>query len=323
MSNCNDLFASFHDEIYLHSEKKESLRTSRNSIRKKIKKYFKETLGLTEPKFYGQGSYMMNTMVNPIEGEYDIDDGIYIEHLKKEDEENWDTPIKVHNWIVKAVTGHTSTAPIDKNTCVRVIYKNEYHVDLPIYVKKEGEHPKLAHKSKGWVDSDPKELTKWFNDQVKEKGDQLKRIVRYLKAWKDHKEGDIKLPSGMVLTILAANHFVTDYPDEDDAALTATVKAIYDELSVSFSLTRPVFPDEELLDWSDSKQENLLTKLDNLIKKAEKALEEQDKTKASKKWIDVFGDRFPEHPPEDSQSESNSVLKSAAPAVLGNHGRSA
>lgn len=25
----------------------------------------------------------MNTMVNPIEGEYDIDDGIYIEHLKK------------------------------------------------------------------------------------------------------------------------------------------------------------------------------------------------------------------------------------------------
>lgn len=321
MSNCNDLFTTFHGKIYLDSEKKKSLRTSRDAIRTKIRKHFKDELGVSEPKFYGQGSYMMNTTVVPLDGEYDVDDGVYLEHLKDTDEEDWVTPATVHSWIVKAVEGHTATNPVDKNTCVRVIYKAQYHVDLPVYVKKTDEHPKLAHKSKGWIDSDPKELTKWFKDEVKEKGDQLKRLVRYLKAWKDYKEGETKLPSGMFLTILVANHFVSDHPNDDDAALAATAKAIHKELSETFSLQRPVFPNEELMaDWSESRKNNFLNKLETLIKKGEDALEEQDKIKASKKWIEVFGDRFPEY---EEPEETNSVVKASAPAVLGNHGRSA
>ncbi|MFF0830671.1 cyclic GMP-AMP synthase DncV-like nucleotidyltransferase [Brevibacillus sp. NPDC003359] len=325
MSNCHDLFTTFHNEIYLDSSKKESLRTSRNAIRNKIKKYFKDDLKVKEPKFYGQGSYMMNTTVTPIDGEYDIDDGLYLEHLTDVAEEEWPKTATVHRWVVDAVTGHTDTPPVDKNTCVRVIYKAEYHVDIPIYVKKKDEHPKLAHKTEGWIDSDPKELTKWFNDEVAAKGDQLKRAVRYFKAWKDKKEGETKLPSGMILTILAANYFVSDHPNNDDEAFIATAKAIHDSLSESFSLTRPVFPSEELIsDWSETKQNNFLTKLENLVKKGGEALEEQDKTKASKKWSTLFGDRFPEYtPPEETETEKNSVFKSSAPAVLGNHGRSA
>lgn len=325
MSSCHDLFTIFHNKIYLKPIKKASLRTSRDAIRKKVKRYFKEELELKEPKFYGQGSYMMNTTVTPIDGEYDIDDGIYLEHLTDVDEEDWPKAATVHGWVVDAVTGHTDTPPVDKNTCVRVIYKAEYHVDIPIYVKKKDEHPKLAHKSKGWIDSDPKELTKWFNDEVTAKGDQLKRVVRYLKAWKDFKESETKLPSGMHLTILAANYFVSDHPDDDDAALTATAKAIHVGLSESFSLTRPVFPSEELLeDWSETRRNNFLTKLENIVKKGGEALEEQDKVKASKKWIRLFGDRFPEYtPPEENETEKNSVFRSSAPAVLGNHGRSA
>lgn len=98
MSNCHDLFIKFHDdEIYLKSDKKESLRTSRNALRDKIKKYFSEELDVKKPKFYGQGSYMMNTTVTPIDGEYDIDDGIYLEHLKDTDEGDWPTPSTVHS----------------------------------------------------------------------------------------------------------------------------------------------------------------------------------------------------------------------------------
>lgn len=321
MSNCHDLFTEFHEKIYLTAEKKKSLRTSRNAIRDKIKKYFKDELGLTEPKFYGQGSYMMNTTVVPIDGEFDIDDGVYLEHLKNEDEEDWATPSTVHNWILKAVEGHTSTPPVNKNTCVRVIYKNNYHVDLPIYVM-SGDHPKLAHKSKGWIDSDPKALTKWFIDEVAVKGDQLKRVVRYFKAWKDFKDGDTKLPSGMVLSILAANHYASGYLNDDDSAFVETARAIHKELNESFSLVRPVFPSEELIsDWSETKKNNFLSKLENLIKKGDKAIAETDKTKASEKWIEALGDRFPEY--QAPKSELNTVFKSTAPAVLGNHGRSA
>jgi hypothetical protein len=318
MSNCHDLFDNFHEKIYLHSDSKKTLRKSRNAIRNKIIKHFNEVLKISQPKFYGQGSYMMNTTVTPIDGEYDIDDGIYLQHLNGVTEKDWPTPTKVHNWIVDAVDGHTTTPPVDKNTCVRVIYKSEYHVDLPIYVM-SGDHPKLSHKSKGWIDSDPKLLTDWFNGKASERGEQLKRIVRYFKAWKDFKDGDPKLPSGMILTILAENYFVAD--DNDDASLAATAKSIHDNLSSVFSLIRPVFPSEELIsDWSTTRQDNFLTKLNYLIKKAAEALETEDKTTASQKWIKVFGSRFPEYDPPEEESTAS---KSAAPAVLGNHGRSA
>ncbi len=90
-------------------------------------------------------------------------------------------------------------------------------------------------------------MTEWFKGEVRTKGEQVKRLVRYLKAWKDYKEGDIKLPSGMVLTILVTNYFVGEYPEEDDAALVATAKAIHTALSESFSVKRPVHPRKNCL----------------------------------------------------------------------------
>ncbi|CAN7766529.1 hypothetical protein LJR153_007283 [Paenibacillus sp. LjRoot153] len=83
---------------------------------------------------------------------------------------------------------------------------------------------------------------------------------------------------------------------DDDDALAASAKAIRKTLSATFLLTKLVFPSEELMsDWSDTRRDNFLNKLENLVEKAEEALKETDKINASKKWIDVFGDRFPEH----------------------------
>jgi Second Messenger Oligonucleotide or Dinucleotide Synthetase domain len=324
LAQCNDLFLKFDEKIKLKPKKKESLRTSRNALRKKIQDYFEETLKVSKPKFWGQGSYMMNTTIEPIEGEYDIDDGVYLMHLADKKEEDWPATSTVHNWIVKAVDGHTSTPPKDKNTCVRVIYKNDYHVDLPIYIKAEdADHPKLAHKEKGWIDSDPKALTNWFNDEVKNKGDQLKRIVRYFKAWKDYKKGDDKFPSGMVFTILAANHFVEGYEEDDDTAFIAIAQEIYDQLNSSFSIKRPVFPEEELLDgWSETAKTKFLNKLSNLIEQGQKALETEDKKEAADIWRKIFGDRFPEYTPPEERVDKGYALQTSKPAVLGNHGRS-
>lgn len=326
MAKCHDLFLKFNDNITLDSGKKSALRTSRNAIRNDIKDYFDETLKVTKPKFWGQGSYMMKTIIKPIEGEYDIDDGVYLEHLSETDESEWPSASTVHNWVVNAVKDRTSTDPQDKNTCVRAIYKNDYHIDLPIYIKgKNEEHPKLAHKSKGWIDSDPKELTNWFNDEVDKKDAQLKRIVRYFKAWKDFKKNGDKFPSGMVFTILAANHFIKGYEDDEDAAFIAVAQEIYDEFNTYFSLNRPVFPYEELLDdWSEGAQTNFLNKLSSLITKGQAALETDSKEEASKIWFKLFGDRFPEYTPpkEENKMDEGYALKTDEPAVLGNYGRS-
>ncbi len=325
MAQCNDLFIEFDGKIKLKSEKKETLRTSRNALRKKIQNYFENTLKVTKPNFWGQGSYMMNTTIEPIEGEYDIDDGVYLKHLASKKEEEWPVASTVHNWILKAVDGHTSTPPVNKNTCVRVIYKDDYHIDFPIYIKGDNaEHPKLAHKTKGWIDSDPKALTNWFNSEVTSKGEQLKRIVRYFKAWKDNKKGDDKFPSGMVFTILATNHFVEGYEEDDDSAFIAIAKEIYDNLNDSFSLTRPVFPDEELLDdWSETAKTNFLSKLSTLVTNGQKALEKDKLSDAADIWIKIFGDRFPAYTEtEEDRMNKGYALQTSTPAILGNHGRS-
>ncbi len=44
----------------------------------------------------------------------------------------------------------------------------------------------LAMRNGEWKKSDPEQVSKWFNDRVTEHGDQLRRVCRYLKAWRDY-----------------------------------------------------------------------------------------------------------------------------------------
>jgi ribosomal protein L10 len=48
----------------------------------------------------------------------------------------------------------------------------------------------------GWHFSDPVEITKWFKEAVKTNGTQLKRTVRYFKAWADFNAKNGKLHEG-------------------------------------------------------------------------------------------------------------------------------
>lgn len=325
MADCHDLFKKYYNEIGLSSEKKKYLRTSRDAIRDKIRKYFKETKEVKVPKFRGQGSYMIGTMVNPLDGEYDIDDGVYLQHLENDDDANWPAPTTMHGWVVEAVKNHTSTPPVDKNTCVRVIYKNNYHVDLPIYSIKDNV-PYLAHKSEGWSPSDPKAFIEWFRDKVKLKGEQLKRLVMYFKAWADfqNQNSSTRMPCGMVFTVLAAQNFYGS-SDRDDEALVGTARNILDNLEDNFSVKTPVTPYDDLLDgWSDTRKNNFLNKLKRLCDKGNEALalDDENKEDASSIWQELLGDRFPKYDPPKVKKE-DLAMATSAPAILGNHGRSA
>lgn len=306
MANLHETFTEFDSIIKLNSTKKTSLRTSRNSIRDDIRKYFKEKRDKHSVSFKGQGSFMMNTTIKPISSEYDLDDGVYI-FGKEEDRPTCQT---AHNWILEVVKNRTSSESLDKNTCVRVVYKSDYHVDLPIYYKVDksddeysldDEIPQLAHLSKGWIESDPYAFKKWFDDQAKGKP-QLKRIVRYLKAWSDKKQNDnsgLRFPSGMVFTILASNNFVQD--ERDDVSLLETLKAIQKDIDdirfyKSYECYRPtVDKNENLLNKYSAKttKENFLNALDSFIKSGDQAMELESKKDACAKWQKHLGNRFP------------------------------
>ncbi|MEH2298047.1 MAG: CBASS cGAMP synthase [Nostoc sp.] len=288
MANCHKLFLKFNTLIALKSKQKERLRVSRNAIRDRIRRYFQNKQNGFFPKFHGQGSLMMNTIIEPLDREFDIDDGIYFKVEAK--------PIQsvstLHQWIWEAINGHTKQNPIDKQTCVRLVYAGQYHLDLPIYYIIQGQTPYLAHKSKGWIKSDPREFIRWFNDKADNDG-QLKRIVRYLKAWRDYRKGD--LPSGLIFSILTANNIVFD--ERDDIALYKTLLNIKSSLERSFVCYRPTTPaDENLLeDYSQTNKDYFLEQLGSFIQSAEKALDEKTSQKdACKAWQRHFGeDRFP------------------------------
>jgi hypothetical protein len=293
MADLNSEFKTFHDRIALSSGKKESLRKARNAIRDRIRKYFRDNLKLAVSKFRGQGSYAMGTTVNPLDSEFDVDDGVYLQHLDENDDSKWPTPETVHRWLVQATDGHTNEKPIDKRTCVRVQYASQYHVDLPSYSKLNDDYMLAEKGEKGWHGSDPMALMLWFIEYVKACGEQLRRVVRYLKAWSDFQFGRRgKMPSGLILTVLAAQNFRAD--ERDDVSITYTAMAISNAVNPVFCVYNPVDSEEELTACLTYEQKvRFQEAVSDLALAAIKATETDDSKEASKLWRRQFGDRFP------------------------------
>lgn len=318
MANCHDLFQDFYGKIELASSKKEYLKKTRDAIRDKIIKYFKDTLKANVPKFLIQGSYAMATIVNPLDGEFDIDDGVYLQNLGS-DKSKWPKPETVHNWICKAVAGHTKEKTQDKRTCVRVVYSGNYHIDLPIY----GIYNKkayLAEKAKlGWHISEPRNIVKWFRSQTKTKGDQLRRLVRYTKAWADYQSKSGTFPNGFTLTVLVAEGY--EKSERDDSSFAGTMRNISDRLSESTVILNPVDKNEDLgKRISEFQMKNFKERLAYLLKNASSALKEESKVEACKKWKSEFGKRFPKC--EDLKI-IDTPRKTTSPAILRDDARSA
>ncbi|MBW1706282.1 MAG: hypothetical protein JRJ86_14115 [Deltaproteobacteria bacterium] len=293
MADLTDEFKTFHDRVTLTSGKKESLRKARNAIRSRIRNYFHENLKLKLPKFLGQGSYAMGTTVNPIDGEFDIDDGIYLQHLDENDNSKWPSPGTVHSWLINATDGHTKDKPIDKRTCVRMRYAGQYHVDLPAYAKLNGDYLLAEKGNKGWHRSDPLAINMWFMENVKAHGVQLSRVVRYLKAWADFQSGRRGImPSGLLLTVLAGQNLRID--EREDVSLSDTAYAISNMVYPVFCVYNPVDSEEELTArLTDEQKIRFQEAISDLASEAALAIRTDDREEASKLWRKQLGDRFP------------------------------
>ncbi|MDD3875559.1 MAG: hypothetical protein PHT69_03000 [Bacteroidales bacterium] len=324
MANCNEHFKEYNEKIRLTDARRKSLKGSRKELRKKVRKWFDENKpNENKPKFSGQGSMSMDTIINPIprkiteNGEektvlyYDVDDGIYFQGDK--DPKYRATPTTYHNWIYEAVEGHTDKDPIDKNTCIRTLFADGHNIDQPIYYKK-GETPELAHKRDGWIESDPKEFTDWFND-LAEKEPQLRKLVRYGKGWADKREFENNgkpMPSGLILAILIAENAVYR-KDRDDVALKETLLAIQRKLNIFFECKRPTTPKGENLFKDYTHKDYFMDCLAKFINDATKALQEKNFYRATEYWRKHLSDRFPLGEDKDDTSNSSAGLGAMIP----------
>ena len=300
MANCHNLFGEFNIEISLTSNKKTKMTISKNGIRERIRKYFKENHAEYVPKFYIQGSYKMKTGIRTKDDICDLDDGVYF--FRTPDV----TATTLQNWIWNAVNGYTSTSPEHRKKCIRNIFSGDYEIDIPVYYKIGGKEYQLAVKNNGWEDSDPKALIDWFNGNKDVNGKMIK-VIKELKAWCDYKRN--KMPSGLAMTILAMNaknKIVLN--DRDDILLTDILREIKKALNLKFECIVPVTPKDDLFaDYDETRKTNFLNNLNSFLSDAEAALKEQNNLKASRLWQKHLGNRFPDGEDKNEQSNSNSA----------------
>lgn len=253
-------------------------------------------------KHWLQGSYKNHTLIRPVRKgeEFDIDIGLYI-LCNAEDEGLSALESKEFNRAVLnqyAQFRREAKLEDSKSNCERLAYPSSFHIDIPLYYfDSETKTCKLANQNNTWIDSDPKSFQDWFDSAVsqyeKSELSQLRRCIRYLKAWTSLKSVDdgVFIPS-IAITVLVVNYF-TPFEDDDDALINL-VKGIYSYLEQNESLKSPV-GSQNLLAFSFDEYLNVKSKLEVLKKTCEQISNSDDSFYQYLFWNTVFEHMFPSY----------------------------
>ncbi|MDB5274454.1 MAG: hypothetical protein JWO58_2821 [Chitinophagaceae bacterium] len=304
MANCNDLFSGYHGEICIGKTKRDRMIGSKEALRKRIRKWFKDNHPDYDPKFFIQGSHKMKSGIRTKDDICDLDDGVYF--FREPDV----TSTTLQGWVWEAVNGYTETAPSHRQKCIRSMFAGDYEIDHPVYYKIDGQDYRLAIKNDGYQDSDPKAMVEWFDNQ-KDKNGKLIRQVMYLKSWCDQHPN--KMPSGLAMTILASNaKDKIAMNDRDDITFRDLLKEIQKALNLKFECVVPAIPNDDLFaDYDENRKKNFMTALNDLITDADEALKNENQLASSKLWKRHLGDRFPEGKDEKQNNSYTSAVVSA------------
>ena len=225
------IFRRFHETIQLKRfDEHAELREKRDIVLKRLRDNLKLKF-----EWFNQGSYAMGTGVKPLNGDYDIDIGIVFDINSREHD-----PVTVKGWVYGAVENHTARVEW-RRPCITVYYQQageaKYHVDLAILAKDTYSNGLCLALGKQHSSS---EMRQWqpddrsgFMKAVEQKfsgedAGQFRRVIRYLKRWKDVQfasEGRAA-PTGLALTIAAyswfqpKNGYVDGRLDYDDLGAT-------------------------------------------------------------------------------------------------------
>lgn len=348
MANCNELFGHFNNAIKLDENRRTVLREVRNSLRNRMESRFtglpQNEIGNHRLAFESQGSYVMDTIIIPKDDDFDLDDGVYFMGLLTEQQRP--SPETFHKWVMACIGENEDYAKvIDKDTCVRVQYaKEKFHIDLPIYYRSNANSSDLAHTKSGWLLSSPLEFIEWFEkkigsgfrreylletrllsefqswkQEIRKEDVQLRRIVRYLKAWGDELRGE--MPPGIIMTILAADNYLGN--ERDDIALRDTLIKTKETLTKNGCIClRPTTPkgDDLFANYSQTSKNYFLERLETFANSANQAIANPNQKEACLKWQRHLGNRFPCSLAKDEIDNTNQYNR---PAIIGSTAKSA
>lgn len=137
MAEVQKQFEKFNGTIRLgRFDEEKTLQEKRDIIREKLRAKLPavfEKYGEKCPAFdfADQGSYGIGTGIKPLNGDFDIDQGMYFKVSKKDYD-----PVVLKERVREALDGHTKEVRI-RRPCVTVFYQRQgepiYHVDIAVY----------------------------------------------------------------------------------------------------------------------------------------------------------------------------------------------
>lgn len=242
---------------------------------------------------------------------------------------------------------------VDKPTCVRLEIAPRAHIDVPLYaipddefatlsaraldhgyesfseaVLAKAEHdtwtaiPRdsvlLAHREEDWIESDPRPVKAWFQNEVQARGEQLRRVVRYLKAYRDW-----AWPSGGPSSLLLMAAAVPKFErrdQRDDLALLDVLALLPD--AIRKGVCNPVDESESLTDRlrKGSSERDLVEEAAAKFEECEKllrgAIAAGNAAQACTWMQKAFGPRFPVRS-DRVKVVSVAATIAATPAVAG------
>lgn len=334
MKNCNAAIKKFQrKEVKLSDDARTDIKKKADSNRKRLKSRLAESERPMPVGMQTQGSYAMKTMIQQANGDYDIDDGVYFKKADLVGPRGGEmSALQVREMICDALyDARYNDPPEIRKNCVRVYYKDGYHIDVPAYRQVEIVDPihgttkkawELA--SSGWKASDALAVTKWFKTANKLKSSdasedgnrgQFVRITRLMKkfarsraSWSD------KMTSGFAISALVEETFL-EVEDRDDQALRETMQKIHDRLLYNDEIKHPTLHGENIVDSGNTKVTFLKEKLSDNLAHLE-VLDDPncDHETAMAAWNKVFNtDWFSDEP--DPEDEKKLDKKLGSPVV--------
>ncbi len=326
MANLEREFNEFWEKIKLSNKKDENLREKRRKIKDDIIDYFNDRDDYNVPELLLQGSMAMHTTINPLDDDYDIDCGIYIKpkDINYNKQSTWPNIEDLHNIVADACQAPNRTIDTSKDTCVRVKYADEFHIDFPIYIEDTDDEnfiPRLAHKNNGWIKSNALANTNYYFQQKDEKGDNLRYIIMFLKAMVDYQNYDENYEgirtniSGFELTMMACRDYTTGAAGLDTIWHKTIEEMLKKCRDLDESLKKPVTNDELWKNKTQVDKKNFIKLLEFAQAKTRNAIQTQSEKDASIAYREIFGDRFPLV--EDSVSDNKGQCTVVHPATQG------
>lgn len=314
MGHASSLFNGAGEETLLNrisptTQQRKFLQASWNELAEHLKVSLKAKYSYSISTWL-QGSYKYGTLIKPVHSgeEYDVDLGVYFEWGEGEGIEP--TADQLRQWVQQELIDYRGqcaeiravTEP-PKERCSRTSYQHQFHIDTPVYhLNTDTDKRRLACLTNGWEASDPKAFYKWFRDALTGgERDQVRRVIRYLKAWAAVSFDDIpdSRPSSIFLTVLATKAYsdiwlarLFGVPDDD--ALISIIRTIHGRLNRDRRVQNPATRAEENLNrMSDEAWAAFLSRLDALLDVAERAAEAPDEGAAALIWSEAFSFLMP------------------------------